>query len=72
MVTPSIGNVVRFWINLRAGRERKLPGHNNGLARLDAAFDHGHVAVLPLARFYRTKIDSVVRFHHKNKRAPSG
>jgi hypothetical protein len=49
-------------------RKRKLAGYHYGLIGFHAALDHGEVAFLPLARLHRTKIDSVIGFHHENKR----
>jgi hypothetical protein len=52
----------------RSRRKRKLAGHYYGLVGFHAALDHGEVAFLPLAGLYRAKIDSVIGFHHENKR----
>jgi hypothetical protein len=50
-------------------RKRKLAGHHHGLVGFNAALDHGEVAFLSLAGLHWAKINSVVGFHHENKRS---
>src|SRR5207245_664750 len=58
---------VRFGINRCSRRKRELSGQDDRFVRFDTAFYDREIAVLPLSRFDRAKIDRVVRFHHKNE-----
>jgi hypothetical protein len=66
--------VTGAWSSVRLGRylgswrKRKLAGYHYGLIGFHAALDHGEVAFLSLAGLHRAKIDSVIGFHHENKR----
>ena len=51
-----------------SGGKRKLAGHHNGLIGFETALDHVEVALLALARLHGAEIDSVIGFHHENKR----
>ena len=58
---------MRLGCYLRPGRKGKLAGDHYSLVRF-YAIDHSEVASLTLAGFHRTEIDSVIGFHHENKR----
>src|SRR5205814_5275069 len=66
--------VAGIWSNIRLGRyfrsrcKRKLTSHHHGLVGCDAALDYSEVAFLTLAGLHRSKFDSIVGFHHENKR----
>src|SRR5262249_5697596 len=59
---------VRLRRNFRSGRKRKLASNNHCLVCFYTVLDYGQIALLPLPRRDRTKLDSVVRFHHKHER----
>ena len=54
--------------DFRAWRKRKLASDNHRLVWFHTALDYGQVPLLALPRRYRTKLDSVVRFHHEHER----
>ncbi len=54
--------------DFRSRRKRKLASDNHRLVWFHTALDYGQIALLALPRRDRTKLDSVVRFHHEHER----
>ena len=55
--------------DFRSRRKRKLASDNDRLVWFHTALDYGQIALLALPGRDRTKLDSVVRFHHEHERS---
>jgi len=69
LATRKICRTIRFGIHLRARSKRELASHDDCFVGLNTTFHDHKIAILPLSGFDWTKIDCVIRFHHKNKRS---